>query len=231
VRAEHSSANGIEHTRQWQSPANASDIARAVLAAGADPDATCDVYGGGDSTTPLCLLVSSGPPDLAGVQDALVEVLCNGGANPDGLGGQRPLWTAILFGYSRSAERLAACGASVDNIVFAAALGNLDLVKSYVAAGRERLALPPSAQRIGSTGPALLPDRMLEYALIYASGHARVDVVEYLLSLGPDLTVKEPTWGSTAIGWAKRYREFNPRLDDKEATIRLLEAHGVAGGT
>ena len=147
-------ANGIEHTRQWQSPANAPDIARAILAAGADPDATCDVYRGGDGTTPLCLLVSSGPPVLAGVQDALVEVLCKGGANPDGLGGYRPLWTAIVFCYSRSVDRLAACGASVDNVLFAAATGNLDLVKSYVAGGLENLASPPSAQRIGPTGPA-----------------------------------------------------------------------------
>jgi hypothetical protein len=226
----HCSANGIEHTRQWQSPANAPDIARALLAAGADPDATCDVYRGGHATTPLSLLVSSGPPALAGVQDALVEVLCKAGANPDGLGGYRPLWAAIVFGYSRSVERLASCGASVDNVIFAAAVGNLDLVKSLVAAGRDSLASSPSAQRIGPTGPALAPDRMLEYALIYASGHARVDVVEYLLSMDLDLTVKEPMWNSTALGWAKHYREVNGRLDDKEATIRLLERHAAAAG-
>ena len=186
----HCSANGIEHTRQWQSPASAPDIARALLDAGADPDATCNVYNGGASTTPLCLLVSSGPPAVAGVQDALVEVLCKGGARPDGVDGYRPLWSAIIFCYARAAERLVACGASVDNLIFAAATGNLHLVRSYVAAGREQMAMAASAQRFGPDGPALEPDHMLEYALIYASGHARVAVVEFLLSQRPDLTVK-----------------------------------------
>jgi hypothetical protein len=229
----HCSANGIEHTRQWQSPANAPDIARALLAAGADPDATCDVYRGGGSTTPLCLLVSSGPPALAGVQDDLVEVLCKGGADPDGVDGYRPLWTAIIFCYARAAERLAACGASVDNVIFAAATGNLHLVRDYVAAGREQMAKAPSAQRIGADGPALEPAHMLEYALIYASGHARVAVVEFLLSQGPDLMVKDPWWGATALGMA-RYDGINVsgRPDDIEATIKLLEAavEGRAGG-
>jgi hypothetical protein len=221
----HCSANGIEHTRQWQSPATAPDVARALLAAGADPDATCDVYGGGGSTTPLCLLVSSGPPAAAGVQDDLVEVLCKGGANPDGVDGSRPLWTAIAFCYARAAERLAACGASLDNVIFAAATGNLRLVGDYVAAGREQMAKAPSAQRIGPHGPALQADHMLEYALIYASGHARVAVVEFLLSQGPDLMVKEPWWGATALGMARYARiDATGRLDDIEATIKLLEA-------
>jgi hypothetical protein len=221
----HCSANGIEHTRQWQSPANAPVIARALLDAGADPDATCSVYNGGASTTPLCLLVSSGPPAVAGVQDALVEVLCKGGAKPDGMGGYRPLWSAIIFGYARAAERLVACGASVDNLIFAAATGNLHLVRSYVAAGREQMAMAASAQRIGPDGPALEPDHMLEYALIYASGHARVAVVEFLLSQRPDLTVKEPCWGATALGMARHDSpSINGRPDDIHATIKLLEA-------
>ena len=82
-----------------------------------------------------------------------------------------------------------------------------------------------SAQRIGPDGPALEPDHMLEYALIYASGHARVAVVEFLLSQGPDLTVKEPWWGATALGIA-RYDgiNVNGRSEDIQATIKLLEA-------
>jgi len=66
---------------------------------------------------------------------------------------------------------------------------------------------------------------MLEYALIYASGHARVAVVEFLLSQGPDLTVKEPYWGATALGMA-RYDSINVncRPDEIGATIKLIEA-------
>src|SRR5688572_23790987 len=78
---QHVSANGIEHHRQWQSPANAVELATLLLAAGAEPDADCDTYGG---STALTLLVTSAHPARAGVQAALVEALCRAGAKPDG---------------------------------------------------------------------------------------------------------------------------------------------------
>jgi len=66
---------------------------------------------------------------------------------------------------------------------------------------------------------------MLEYALIYASGHARVAVVEFLFSQRPDLTIKEPCWGATALGMARHDSiNVNGRPDDIHATIKLLEA-------
>jgi len=43
----HIAANGIEVERQLQSPANAVDVLRLLIERGADPDATCDSYGGG----------------------------------------------------------------------------------------------------------------------------------------------------------------------------------------
>ena len=70
----HVAANGIETARQWQTPASACDIARVLLDAGADPDATCECYGHPDTT--LTLLVSSCHPAEAGLQADLVEVLC-----------------------------------------------------------------------------------------------------------------------------------------------------------
>jgi hypothetical protein len=87
------------------------------------------------------------------------------------------------------------------------------------------MAAERSAQRIGPQGPALEPNRMIEYALIYASGHARREVVEFLLSMGPDLTVKEPMWGASALGMARYYRDLNGRADDKQAVISLLEGY------
>ena len=42
----------------------------------------------------------------------------------------------------------------------------------------------------------------LEYALIYAAAHGRREVVELLLSKSPDLDVKEPVYGGSAIGMA-----------------------------
>jgi hypothetical protein len=91
-------ANGVESSRQWQSPRNAVQVLRILLEQGADPDAVCDAYGGG--LTPLCASVSSAHPANAGVQGGLVEELCQGGANPDGLDDDGlPLWTAITYGY------------------------------------------------------------------------------------------------------------------------------------
>ena len=58
-------ANGIEDALQRPVPA-ADEIARVLLAAGAEVDATCDAYEGRYPTT-LALLVSSEHPARAGV--------------------------------------------------------------------------------------------------------------------------------------------------------------------
>ena len=236
----HVSANGIESTLQQRSPANARDIARALLGAGSDPDATCNVYGGGNTSTPLCLLVSSGTPAVAGVQADVVDELCKGGARLDGLDDDgAPLWTAILFGYRRCVERLAACGARVDNIVFAAALGDLDAVKRWVASGPDARAAPSSAQRTAAQGGhALSADRLREYALIPTRAPmARLDVVEFLLSKKPDLTVKEPKWGSSALGMARHYlAPPDWRLAEGQSAnsnrdiLAMLEQHAAGSG-
>jgi len=211
-------ANGVENNRQWQSPRNAVEIAELLLAAGADPDATCTAYGERD--TVLGLLVTSAHPAAAGVQADLVEVLCRAGVNPDGPdddGG--PLWLAIGSGYPAAAERLAACGARVDNLVFAAAIGDLDRVRSYFdASGCLRPGRARSGERIGGRGPALDEQHMVEYALIFAAGAGRREVVEFLLTKQPDLAITEPLWGSTALGQARYHR----RTD----LVGLLERHG-----
>lgn len=201
----HVAANGVEMTRQWQSPRNAVQLLRTLLDRGADPDAVCDTYGGGRAQTPLCLLVSSCHPAEAGVQGGLVEELCRGGARADGLDDDGlPLWTAITFGYPPAAEALARCGGRVDNLVFAAALGDLEKVRGYFdPGGRLRPGTAPSGRRVGAHGVALDPTHLLEYALIYAAGHGRGDVVRYLLGKHPDLSVTEPVFHSTAAGAAR----------------------------
>ena len=67
----HVAANGIEVERQLQSPPNATQVMRLLLDRGAEPDAACDLYGGGPSMTTMCLLVSSCVPAAAGVQAPL----------------------------------------------------------------------------------------------------------------------------------------------------------------
>jgi hypothetical protein len=71
---------------------------------------------------------------------------------------------------------------------------------------------------------------MLEYALIYAAGHGRRDVVEFLLSKKPDLTVKEPKWGGSALGMARHYSDppewrlgAGQRREESREILALLE--------
>jgi hypothetical protein len=209
-------ANGVESSRQWQSPRNAAQVLQILLRHGADPDAVCDAYGGG--LTPLCALVSSAHPARAGVQGGLVEELCRGGANPNGLDEDGlPLWTAITYGYPAAVDALARCGAQVDNLVLAAAVGDMPRVRGYLRDGRPLSGdRAGSAQRIGARGPMLDPDHLIEYALVYSAGLGRRAVAELLLAEGPDLSVTEPVWRSTAAGMAR----YHHRHD----ILALLEA-------
>lgn len=202
----HVAANGIEVERQLRSPANAVDVLRLLIEHGADPDATCDSYGGGNGATTMCLLVSSAHAAAAGVQAALVQELCRSGArlngnDDDGL----PLWTAITYGYTEAAEALGSCGARVDNLCFAAALGDLDAVRDYFDADgslRTGVTLPA---RIGAHGRVLTPELVVEYALIWAVFHDRREVVEFLLTKDPDLRITEPCFQATALGAARHF--------------------------
>jgi hypothetical protein len=181
----HVAANGIEVERQLQSPPNAPAVMTLLLDRGAEPDAACDLYGGGPSMTTMCLLVSSCVPAEAGVQALLVEVLCRGGAAVNGPEDDgAPLQTAIAFGYTKAAEELVRCGARVDNLIFHAALGDLAAVRGYFAAG-----VPEGNQ--------------LEHALGAAALHGRRAVVEFLLDYNPDLSFADPSFGATARGAAR----------------------------
>jgi hypothetical protein len=202
----HVAANGIEHHRQWQSPTNAVELAQMLLAAGADPNALCRSYGDSDDT--MGLLLTSAHPAAAGVQADLVEALCRGGVKAGGPQNEgTPLWVAITAGHTPAAERLARCGAPLDNLVFAAVAGDLALVQGYFDdTGRLRPERSRSAERVGMRGAALDPRHLLEYALIYAAAHGRRQIVEFLLTKTPDLTVREPVWQSTALGAAEYFR-------------------------
>jgi len=215
----HLAANGIEGERQRPSPANAVDVLRLLVGRGADPDAICDSYGGGNGATTMCLLVSSVHPFDAGVQASLVEELCRSGARVDGIDGDSaPLWTAVSSGYTDAAEALVRQGARVDQLCLAAALGDLGGVRRYFDAGG-RLRADTRSERIAPRGPTLARERIVEYALIWAVAHGRRQVVEYLLTKEPDLRVAEPLFHSTALGVA--------RYHGHSEMVALLERHSA----
>ena len=158
-------ANGVEQHRQ-RTPANAVEVARILLQAGAEVDALAATYGG--ECTTMNLLVSSCHPAHAGVQVALVDTLLDFGASLREQGKGRwcsPLMTALIFGYIDAAQALVKRGAPVDNIAAAAGLGRLADTREFL----------PQASA---------PNRHLAFALAAQLGH--VDVVNLLLDAGED---------------------------------------------
>jgi len=141
----------------------------------------------------------------------------------------RPLWTAISFGYTAAVEALAGRGARLDNLCFAAALGDLDAVRGYFDSdGALRDDVAP-VERIGTHGPELATDRIIEYALIWAAAHDRRQVVEYLLTKNPDLRVREPCFDATALGVA-RYFEHHELVGllERASSHRSASTEGAA---
>ncbi len=175
-------ANGVEDELQV-SPPNAAEIAGVLLAAGAAVDAVAESNGGGSGTTPLALLVSTVHPHKAGVQTELVRVLAAAGAKIDGLDDDGvPLATALAFMYPKAAETLIDCGARVDNVIFAAAAGRVDILRRDIV-GRE---LRPEAPRCGVPWLKMSEDPRVavEQTLAYACLCGQVEAAEYLLGEG-----------------------------------------------
>jgi ankyrin repeat protein len=162
-------ANGFEDYRQ-KTPANAVDIAKILLDAGAEVDATSDSYG---KDTTLVLVATSIHPKRAGVQIALMQLLLDHGAVPDGVN------ACLGNGRPEAAEFLAQHGASLD-LEAAAGLGRLNLVQQLL-----NEATPVQINR----------------GLWWASEYGRDQVVDFLLNNGADLRAGENT-GQTALHWA-----------------------------
>ena len=75
-------ANGVEGERQ-RTPPTAVEVIEMLLAAGADPNASCYTYRGGPDQTTTGLLVGSAPPKEAGLTMPMIAALARGGARLD----------------------------------------------------------------------------------------------------------------------------------------------------
>lgn len=108
---------------------NGPAVVRMLVAAGADPNATTPERGLGE--TPLHWAASSDDVDVA---DALIDA----GANLEVMGGSiaggTPLDNAVGYGCWHVARRLVECGARVDRLWHAAALGMLPRMEELLAA-------------------------------------------------------------------------------------------------
>ena len=221
-------ANGVEDYRQI-TPANAVEVARTLLEAGAAVDALADTYGGGSLQTTMNLLVSSVHPAARGVQAALVETLLDHGAAINGLDDDAsPIMTALVFGYPVAAETLARRGARVSDVVTAAGLGRDDLVRAFLAVdGTLRGGMP-----VRAAGWLRFPDdpqAVMERAMILAASLGRESVVELLSRQRVDLAAKDGQ-GFTALHAAA----FHGHLGIVELLLARgapLEVTNAYGGT
>ena len=209
------SANGVEGYRQ-KTPANIVEIAELLLKSGAEVDAEADVYGGGSTT--LGLVATSVHPFRAGVQNPLLQLLLDYGAEIDhktGAGNrQSSVLGALANGRPEAAAFLAEHGARL-NLEAAAGVGRLDVVKSFF--------------KDDGSPKSKLSKKQLQSAFVYACGGGRKDVVEFLLNVGVDLADGGPA-GQTPLHWAVIFG----KLEMVKLLLKYkppLESRNMYGGT
>jgi hypothetical protein len=187
-------ANGIEGYRQ-KTPKSIVQIARLLLKAGTEVNATAHVYGG--EATALELVATSIHPEQAGLQQDLMRLLLEHGASFDAM-----LVNACLAnGRGAAAEFLAQHGAQLD-LDSAAGLGRLDVVSSfYNEKGNLHSQLNAGQRNRG---------------FFWACQYGRNDVIEFLLQHGACLESSDNA-GQTPLHWAV--------IGGHIATINLLLAH------
>ncbi len=229
-------ANGVESYRQ-KSPANAVEIGRMLLTAHAEADALAGMYG--SRCTTLSMLVSSTPPDNAGVQVPLTHLLIDFGANVEGAGTgdwRSPLMTALVFGFRAAAEALVARGARVDDIVKAAGLGRVAEVAEYLPtslseARHQALAMATLGGNTDVTQLLLAagedPNRQNPAGyhahgtpLHHAAGGGNLPLVELLIAHGARTDIEDSLWHGTPLGWAQH--------EGKQEVVEYLQRHDAA---
>ena len=179
------------------------EAARALLEAGADPDATC---GGGPAQptsaggTVLGLVASSARAHRQGHSEALIDVLLESGATLDPDGG---VWVALYHtvehrGQREVARMLHERGVRAD-LPTAAGLGRLDLVRAFF---RPDGSLVPEAddvwRRTVRNGEPADHHGVLADALLSAGVNGWPDVVAFLLGQGAPID-RLRSWGPYTV--------------------------------
>jgi ankyrin repeat protein len=211
----YTSANGVEGYRQ-KTPPNIVEIAALLLKNGAEVDAEADVYGGGATT--LGLAATSIHPDRAGVQNELMQLLLDYGAEIDhktaGGNQENSVMSALDNGRGAAAVYLADRGARL-NVLSAAGVGRLDVVKSYF--------------NEDGTRKAKTSQKQVQRAFLYACNWGRNNVIEFLLDKGIDLE-DGGDGGQTGLHCAV----IGGHIDTIKLLLKLnppLELRNMYGGT
>jgi ankyrin repeat protein len=209
------SANGVEGYRQ-KTPKNIVKIAEILLNAGSEVDAEADVYGGGATT--LGLVATSVHPFRAGVQNPLMQVLLDHGAEIDHQTSagkrQNAVRACLANGRGEAAQYLADHGARLD-LEGAAGIGRLDVIKRF---------FNEDGSLNGKT-----TKKQLQSAFQHACAWGQLNVVEFLLDKGVDLIGHEGD-GQTPLHWAA----IGGHLETIKFLIKQnapLELKNIFGGT
>jgi hypothetical protein len=229
-------ANGVEDYRQ-RSPKNAVDVARVLLDAGAEVDATSLAYGGG--STALGLVATSQPPRRAGVQIPLIDLLLERGAAIDG---KRPgssyVRDALANGCPEAARALADRGARLD-LVAAAGVARLDEVRGLAEGATPEELEKALITAAGTYGSAEVVEHLLDRgvdvaagtgwtALHAATGSGDLRTIDLLIRSGAPLE-KRNMYGGTVLGQAIwfAYHGDPAHLGDYVSVIDALIAAGA----
>ena len=198
-------ANGVEDYRQT-TPASAVEITQILLDAGAEADATADIYGPHD--TALGLVATSIHPEQAGLQESLMSLLLARGG-PAALSAdshQEENLVASCLANRRlraAAEFLAGKGAAL-NFEAAAGLGRLEAVKTFFDEKGKPSSRPARTE--------------MERGLFWACEYGHNHVVEFLWQKGVSLDARSPD-GQTPLHWAV--------IGGQAETVKLLLVHGA----
>jgi hypothetical protein len=202
-------ANGVEYFRQ-RTPANIVAVANRLLDAGADINATADMYGG-DATT-FGLFATSILPVLAGVLEDGLQLLLDRGAS---IGSGAALINGChANGRPEAAEWLAARGLELD-LEAAAGVGRLDVVQRFFSESGALQNATPDQMRRG---------------FAWACEYGKTAVVEFLLRQGMDVGATLPNHGQTGLHWAagSGYPDVARLLLDHGASVHAQDdAFGV----
>ena len=247
-------ANGVEGYHQ-KTPKNAVEIAKVLLAAGAEVDADLAYsasmrkrYRERGGSRPLGLVATSVHPAKAGVQIALLENLLKAGAAIDGApGGWNPLIAALHNGRGEAAEFLARRGARLD-LEGAAGVGRLDVVKRFfkkdggLKAGAARAQMEMGFAWACEYGRTSIVDFLLqkgidiaaqphgETGLHWAAYGGHSDIVGLLLKRNAPVEIKDKRYGATPVGWALHgwcYPPPEARRARYHRVVALLIASGA----
>ena len=244
-------ANGVENYRQ-KTPKNAVQIAETLLDTGAEVDAIADMYGG--NATTLGLAATSIYPLKAGVQNALIDLLIERGAEIDPAGGAGRTMSIVngclANGRGEAAVHLAMRGATLD-LESAAGVGRLNLVKQFFNPDGRLKPNATEAQRLdgftwacefgrtdvveflldtGVDVAARLTRNHGQTGLHWAAYGAHLDTVQLLLGRDAPLEVTDDSFGKTPLSWALHAWGNEPQapLDRYYTVVRLLVAAGAA---